>query len=66
MDAVEKREILPLPGIEPRPSKPSLCQLRYSDYHKGITPKISKVKMCRACNKYEGEEEGIQGSCKKT
>jgi hypothetical protein len=24
LDAVEKRKILPLPGIEPRPSSPSL------------------------------------------
>jgi hypothetical protein len=29
LDVGEKRKILPLPGIEARPSSPSLCRLRY-------------------------------------
>jgi hypothetical protein len=31
LDDVERRKILPLPGIEPRPSSPSLYQLSYPD-----------------------------------
>jgi hypothetical protein len=31
LDAVEKEKMLPIPGIEPRPSSPSLYRLSYPD-----------------------------------
>jgi hypothetical protein len=32
LDIMEKRKILPLPGIELRPSSPSLYRLGYPDF----------------------------------
>jgi hypothetical protein len=33
LDDTEKRKILPLPEIEPRPSSPSLYRLSYPDFY---------------------------------
>jgi hypothetical protein len=38
LDAVENRKILPLPGIEPRPSSPSLYRLSYPVIQNEMAP----------------------------